>query len=68
MIIAKNIYILTFLGEPIMAFTNKELAEKELTERECYDNDDYKLMTCYIQFPENKKTLKLNFKELGFEN
>lgn len=68
MIIAKTIYLLTFLGEPIMAFTNKDLADNEITERECQYNSDYELIPCFLQFPENKKTKKIKFEELGFED
>ncbi|MBC2855387.1 hypothetical protein H3N56_02620 [Cetobacterium sp. 2A] len=67
-IIAKEIYILKFLGQNIIASISEELALKELEERKsetCCDSN-YSIEVCHLQFPNTVTNLNFDFKKLGF--
>ena len=66
-IVAKQIYVIMFLGTCVHAFVNEEEAKKELKERNKNLDKGFTLEICYLQFPGNKNLEKFDFEVIGFE-
>lgn len=67
-IVAKQVYIIMFLGSCVHAFVNEEEAKKELKERNKKIGKGFTLKTCYLQFPGNKNLEEFDFEVIGFED
>lgn len=67
-IVAKQIYVIMFLGTCVHAFVNEEEAKKELKERNKNLGNSFTLEICYLQFPKDKNLEEFDFEVIGFEN
>lgn len=67
-IVAKQIYVIMFLGTCVHSFVNEEEAKKELKERNKKAGKGFTLETCYLQFPKDKELEEFDFEVVGFED